>query len=376
MATPGLAALAAPARTGMPRFVWESWRGITRSDLALWLLLAFALGIAQGGAAAILTRQIVWWRQFISSFVDAFIPILLLFLCVAVARNVRPRRMPKWVPFAGAALGALLLHRLVAWLVIEPIVCGCDAPGLWPGGTGMDWVTGMWLNFPPMALMCFLVSFGYMYALEARRRADALRAVQLDGARIGRQSYETRLQAMQARVEPQFLFDTLGQVEQLYEADASLAERVLDDLIVYLRGVLPSLANSNSTVAIELEIARAWLDIVQARSGGRLSVSVEKRADAGAARMPPMVLLPLVEHAVRQPSRLPASVQSVGIEASRDGDRLRIVITDSFGAFASAVQTDPVAEVRERLQALYGSAATLSFDDTRAIVDIPYECDG
>ena len=375
MAAPGPVAPAAAARAGVLRFVWESWRGITGSDLALWLLLAFALGVAQGGSAAIFTRQVVWWRQFVSSFVDAFVPILLLFLCVAVARNVRPRRVPKWVPFAVAALGALLLYQLPAWFVFMPIVRALDDPALWPGLT-MDLVRGLWLNVPPMALMCLLVSIAYMYALDARRRADALRAVQLDGVRIVRQSYEARLQAMQARVEPQFLFETLGRIEELYETDAPLAESVLDDLIVYLRGVLPSLASSNSTVTIELEIARAWLGVMRARSGGRLAAAVEKHGDARAASMPPMVLLPLVEHAVRQPTRLPASAQTVGIEASRAGDRLRIVITDSAGAFASAVETDPVAEVRERLQALYGSAATLSFDASRAIVDIPYECDG
>ena len=66
-------------------------------------------------------------------------------------------------------------------------------------------------------------------------------------------------------------------------------------------------------------------------------------------------------------------VKGVGIEASREGDRLRVVITDSSGAFAGTVETDPVADVRARLQALYGPAATLSFAGTQAIVDIPCE---
>ena len=201
-----------------------------------------------------------------------FVPILLLFVCLAVARNVRTGRMPKWLPFAGAALGAVLLYQVAASLNVA-IIRAFDDPALWPGLT-MDWVPGYWMNVPPMVLLCFLASFGDMHALDARRRADALRAVQLDGARLGRHSYESRLQAMQARVEPQFLFDTLGQVEELYETEESLAERVLDDLIVYLRGVLPSLDNSNSTVSIELEIARAWLEIMKARAGGRLYVSI------------------------------------------------------------------------------------------------------
>ena len=90
-----------------------------------------------------------------------------------------------------------------------------------------------------------------------------------------------------------------------------------------------------------------------------------------------MVLLPLIEHALRAPARLPASIQSLAIEVAREGDRLRVVVADSAGAFATAEETDPVADVRSRLQALYGSTASLSFAavpsrGTQAIVDLPY----
>jgi len=379
MATPGPIALPTRAGSGVLHFVWYSWRGITRRDIALALLLGLVVGLAKGSAQALFDTRLALWRRFISEFVDAFVPIMLLFFCLAVARNVSTRRMPGWVPFAIAAVGAVLLYQL--WSFSFPAIISAfdDDPALWPGLT-MDIVRGMWINVPPMVLLCFLVSFGYMYALDARRRADALRTVQLDGARIGRQSYESRLQAMQARVEPQFLFETLGQVEQLYESDPVIAERVLDDLIVYLRGVLPSLDNSNSTVSIELEIARAWLDIMKARAGGRLSWSIEKRPDVGAGTMPPMLLLPLIEHAVRPSTRDPASVQVIAIEASRDGEHLRVVVTDSTGSFAVAAETDRIADVRARLQALYGAAATLLFaaasnGATQAIVDLPYERD-
>lgn len=374
MATPAPAAFPVPARSSVLRLVCDGLRGITRRDLVLWSCLAVALGLAQGGALSILAYRVTWWRQFTSSFFDAFVPTMLLFLCLAVARHARPRRMPRWTPFAGAAVAAVLLYNVVAFLVFIPIVHALDDATQWPGLT-TNIVPGLWMNVPPMVLMCFLVSFGYMYALEARRRVDALRAVQLDGARLGRQSYESRLQAMQARVEPQFLFDTLRQIEQLYETDPSLAERVLDDLIVYLRGVLPSLDDSNSTVSIELEIARAWLAIVEARPAAHLAYSIDKHGDAGASRMPPMILLPLIEHAVNRPLRLPASLQSLAIEASRDGDRLRVVVIDSGGAFVTASETDPVTDVRTRLHALYGSAATLSFAGNRASVELPYERD-
>lgn len=372
--TPGPVVMPLHARGGVLRFVLESWRGIARHDLVMWLRLAAAVGLAQGVALTLYGWRLVWWHQFISAFVDGFVPIVLLFLCLAVARNVHPRRMPKWVPFACAALAAVLLFELGSLAT-----CACDEPQQAPGPFN-SWVSGLWINVPPIVLMCFLASFGYMHALDARRRADALRGVQLDGARLGRQSYESRLQAMQARVEPQFLFDTLEDVEQLYETDPTLAEQVLDDLIVYLRGVLPSLEDSNSTVSIELEIARAWLDIMKVRARGRLAWSLDKGTGVGAAHMPPMVLLPLVEHVVKPATTFPAPVQVLSIAATRDGERVRVVITDSRGSFAASAATDQIADVRARLHARYGASAALSFvvaphGATQAVVDLPYERD-
>ena len=69
-------------------------------------------------------------------------------------------------------------------------------------------------------------------------------------------------------------------------------------------------------------------------------------------------------------------MQVLAIEATRGGERLRVVVTDSAGAFATAAETDPIADVRSRLHSLYGMAATLSFVGTQAIVDLPFELDG
>ena len=79
---------------------------------------------------------------------------------------------------------------------------------------------------------------------------------------------------MQARVEPQFLFNTLAQVRQLYDSDAPLAGKMLDDLIAYLRAALPHLRESSSTLGKEAALARAYLDIVRVRLGERLAFDI------------------------------------------------------------------------------------------------------
>ena len=366
MGTSGHVAFPAPARSGLLRFVWDSWRGITRGDLALWLLLGVAVGPPREVPAPS------------SQATRVVAPVYLVLRRCARSDSVAlpvPGGRPQRSHPPSAALGPIRGRGRGSGLAlsrrggcIRATIRALDDPALWPGLT-MDWVRGTWLNLPPMVLLCFLVSFGYMYALDARRRADALRAVQLDVARIGRQSYESRLQAMQARVEPQFLFETLGQVEQLYETDPPLAERVLDDLIVYLRGVLPSLDNSNSTVSIELEIARAWLDIMKARARrlplrfGREARRCRRWTDAAHGAASP-------DRACGENAGTTAGLRAGACHRSdARGERLRVVVTDSAGAFATAAETDPVADVRSRLHSLYGMAATLSFVGTQAIVE-------
>jgi Histidine kinase len=103
---------------------------------------------------------------------------------------------------------------------------------------------------------------------------------------------------MQARVEPPFLFNTLAQVKRLYEMDATLAQRMLDDLVAYLRAAMPHMRDTSSTMKQEIELARAYLDIVKIRLGDRLAFDIQVPEGAGDVRMPPMMLLPLIDHAV------------------------------------------------------------------------------
>jgi sensor histidine kinase YesM len=114
--------------------------------------------------------------------------------------------------------------------------------------------------------------------------ADRMRAAELARTLSRRRTLESRLQAMQARVEPQFLFNTLAQVRELYERDAVVAGRVLDDLISYLRAALPHLRESSSTLGQEIALARAYLDIMQVRLGERLEFSIDRHACRQARR--------------------------------------------------------------------------------------------
>ncbi len=147
-----------------------------------------------------------------------------------------------------------------------------------------------------------LFGAGVVWVINERRRAALARA-RMHGAEMERiaaekRSVESDLQAMQARVEPQFLFNTLAQVKQLYERDAPVGERMIDELIAYLRAAMPKMRDTSSTVGQEVELARAYLAIVKVRLGERLTYEIESSTAVAETRMPPMMLLPLLDYAL------------------------------------------------------------------------------
>jgi LytS/YehU family sensor histidine kinase len=221
-------------------------------------------------------------------------------------------------------------------------------------------------------------TFMYLDARRARIEQGRLRRAEIDRALTAKRMLESQLQAMQARVEPQFLFNSMAQVRRLYDMDAPLAERVLDELIAYLRAAMPQLRDTTSTVRREIELVRAYLDIVRLPLGERPRVRIEVHDLASDGRMPPMMLLPLFDHSVaehRDPRRSAGTLAIVGKVVA---GRLRISIVDSGAGLVSATSTERIADASERLAALYGTAATLqlsraSDNAMRIVLDIPFE---
>ena len=243
---------------------------------------------------------------------------------------------------------------------------GTPAHFYWP----IFWLT-LWL--PAGGAVVFL----YADRRAARRTAQLLQTAELDRIRRSRIALESRLQAMQARVEPQFLFNTLGQVERLYERDPPLAARMMDDLIAYLRAAMPLMRDTSSTVAQEIELARAYLDIVRLRLGEHLAVRIEVPPEAAPMRMPPMMLLPLIDHAVVRGLDPSTATGTLSVRAAVDAGRLRLTIADGGARFVPEADGDGIAALRARLEALYRGEATLDLrrggEAMVAVLDLPIQ---
>ena len=368
----------APSRSPALRFVGNAWRRLTLRQFAMSIAIGFGLGSVQGIGAALWQTRMGWWESYVACAMSGVALGIAFLLCIVVASDVQTRRMPRWVPYSVATTLAVVLatlfDMLVVWLIQSVADGGMNS---WPGQNLRLGIL-LWLNIPPTLLMCYLAALGYLQYRDSVSRADALRSVQLERAMLARRTYVARLQVMQARVEPQFLFDTLGHVEKLYEDDPQLAGQMLDDLIDYLRAALPGLTSTHSSLGVEMTLAGAWLRIMRIGMRGRLTCTVAYPESARHARMPPMVLLPLVSDAVQSAMASMRNVETIAIDATATDQRLRIALRASACAMGANAGESTAVQVRERLAAVYGPQASLNLradavDGTWAMMEMPYE---
>jgi len=220
-----------------------------------------------------------------------------------------------------------------------------------------------WAMFVETWLSVAIYSGLTIAVLEVRRRRErslqTLEAALTEQAQLSRQLLESRLAAMQAQVEPQFLFDTLVGVQATYDRDAAAGAAVMDRLINYLRVALPRLREQGSTVQAEVELLAAFVGVVAARHGGHPQVHFVVAPEAAQARFYPMLLLPLVQRAMRMAQRDPGQVpERIELIVKRHAQELGVLLrVQAVGLCAD----DPeMARVRERLAGLYAGRAELA----------------
>jgi two-component system sensor histidine kinase AlgZ len=179
---------------------------------------------------------------------------------------------------------------------------------------------------------------------------------------------EARLQALQARIRPHFLFNTLNSAIALVREEPAKAETMLEDLSELFRSALAD-PNESVTLADEIALAGRYLAIEQVRFGDRLRVRWDIDSAADAARLPPLLLQPLVENSIRHGLEPQIEGGSVLVRAWRDGTQLVIEIVDTgvgidpaqaIGGPANDGNGFGVAQVRERLTGLHGGHASLT----------------
>ena len=245
--------------------------------------------------------------------------------------------------------------------------------GVWLGA----WLTGAPLTLergeitiPLAAGVLFGTAIAYFFhsrAILAEQRQE-LEAQARKRSEQERRLVESRLRLLQAQIEPHFLFNTLANVISLIDHDSAAAKKVLEELALFLRTSLRRTRDDHTTIADEIQLLEAWLKIQQVRMGKRLTYRIDCPDGLLEHPLPPLLVQPLVENALKH-----------GLENSVEGGDIRILFSATEGQLSICIadtgtgiqeigdtageQRTGLRNVRERLQVLYGDSAVLSLRD-------------
>ncbi|MBA3890602.1 MAG: histidine kinase [Gemmatimonadaceae bacterium] len=194
--------------------------------------------------------------------------------------------------------------------------------------------------------------------LRARHRSHETVRLQAQAAQLQAQLADARLSALRAQLDPHFLFNTLNAVSALVERDAKGVRRMISRLSELLRHSLEEGA-SEVTLQRELDLLERYLDIMRVRFGDRLAVAIDVPPALLGARVPNLVLQPIVENAIKHAIAPRESGGRIGIAAARAGDRLVIHVRDDGPGPGGAAEPPGagvgLANTRARLVEMYGT---------------------
>ncbi len=199
-------------------------------------------------------------------------------------------------------------------------------------------------------------------ALGASLAALFVRDLQLRARALGRSMTQARLDELQARIRPHFLFNALNAASALVHDQPERAESVLDDLAILFRATV-SRTGTLSLVRDEVDLARRYLDIERVRFGARLQVNWQVDADVEAAQMPSLTLQPLVENAVLHGVESLPGACHLDIAIARVAGMLEVAVTNDFRPRASSVTRGTgvaLTNITQRLRLLYDISADIA----------------
>lgn len=217
------------------------------------------------------------------------------------------------------------------------------------------------------------------YFDEQGRLEQSRQREQLDALRLRERETGQRLALLQAQVEPHFLFNSLASIRALVATSPARAEAALDALVAYLRSTIPQLRDGGSTLGQQLDICAAYLELMQARMGERLSFEIIAMPSLRALPFPPLLLIGLVENAIKHGVEPQSGPGHVRVEALSREAQLRVRVSDDGAGIRAGLGGGlGLANLREQLQLRYGGKAGFSLVGRRergavAEIHVPLE---
>jgi signal transduction histidine kinase len=331
----------------------RTFRGITWKRFGIFCgvvaVTATGHGIANylmpGKTLAGATEALTWQYGYMFLFFGA------VWIAVVVGSNWAPARTGPRIAVlmvavaAGLLVGSQLPLAFTRWFPVR-----MDAPTLLRQFAGVV----LWSHVVAAGVL------GYFFLTREEETAARLHHEEMQRVEQDRELAEARLQVMQAQVEPHFLFNTLANVRRLFQTDPAAAHAMLRHLSRYLSAMLPRMRSTDSTLGHEVDLALAYLRVQQIRMGPRLTIRTDLPEPLLATPFPPMMLVTLVENAIRHGLNPLPKGGEVRIVARAGDGRLRLQVIDSGrGMSESSGPGVGLANIRARLSTLYGGNARL-----------------
>ena len=303
-----------------------------------------------------LVATVLWLAAIGDSFADLWllsqsIGLAITLIHIALQRLGAEASCGRWRAVLGVALGATTGIALAYWL------------GFFPKADDVS-EGYVLLRVTAMALIIGAVAAAFFHNVQrlAELKIEQ-QAAQLNELKRQKEAATAHLKLLQAQIEPHFLFNTLANLHSLIGTDDGLARRLLERLDDYLRASLDHSRSASGTLADECRLLAAYLDIQALRMGQRLRWTIDVPAQLGALPLPPMLVQPLVENAIRHGIEPRVGTGRVTLTARAEQRRLHLCVSDDGLGLGLDAGTHRhgvgLANVRERLAAVYGANAEL-----------------
>ncbi|MDH5540494.1 MAG: histidine kinase, partial [Rhizobacter sp.] len=214
---------------------------------------------------------------------------------------------------------------------------------------------------PNLAMLWIVASIILKITYKGRMQAEVKAAMATETAEsesLKRQVVEARMAAMQAQVEPHFLFNTLASIDHLIETDPARASIMQKNLIALLRASMPTLRETQPgahNLGREMAVIRPYLEILKVRMEDRLQIDIDVPEGLESAEFPPMMIQSLVENAIKHGLEPKPEGGTLSVRAAISHGKLAVTVADTglgFGKALTAGTGVGLSNIRERLKLL------------------------
>ncbi len=363
-----------------PVYSWAWWRG--RS-------LIFGLGIlimaSMSGLGAMVTfdNKTAAALTSLVFFVGVFgMAVTGATLCTCARNFVHSMQTQRAFVTVGLILGCVAAVMLDAWSSgyienafiehsqeSESLEALADAERRSNSAMVVDAIFGMLLYFFLAGGIAYI-----RYWREPGQLKTYLAEKELSEVRASRLDVQSRLSMLQAQIEPHFLFNSLASIKSTVRSSPELAENSIDDLVDYLRASIPRLDDQQNAQATTLQqqvaLCEKYLKVMQLRMGDRLKYSTFTDPKIADAAFPPMLIISLVENAIKHGVEPKIDGGEINISAKAEGQDLVITVEDSGMGLVQSRHSElssgvGLANVREQLNVLYGEKGSLQLESNQ-----------